>query len=70
MQTSMFLSHIAVDVPFRNPNAGATFSLSVESKFVIFPARLELAIFRVLGGCDNHCNTETTLFLTEENTHH
>ena len=27
----------------------------------MFPARIELATFRVLGGRDNHYTTETTL---------
>ena len=28
----------------------------------MFPARTELATFRVLGGCDNHYTTETALY--------
>ena len=32
----------------------------------LFPAGLEPATFRVLGGCDNHYTTETTLRLTRE----
>ena len=30
----------------------------------VFPARLELATFRVLGGRDNHYTTETSATLT------
>ena len=30
----------------------------------MFPARLELATFRVLGGRDNHYTTETTVKYT------
>ena len=29
----------------------------------MFPARLELATFRVLGGRDNHYTTETTVYI-------
>ena len=32
----------------------------------VFPARLELATFRVLGGRDNHYTTETSATLTFE----
>ena len=32
----------------------------------LFPAGLKPATFRVLGGCDNHYTTETTLRPTSE----
>ena len=63
LQFSILLSHIAVDMSLRYPNPCATISFSVQPKVGMFPARLELATFRVLGGCDNHYTTETTLFV-------
>ena len=62
LQFSSLPSHIAVDMSLRNPNPCATISFSVQPKVVMFPARLELAAFRVLGGCDNHYTRGTTLF--------
>ena len=62
LQFSSLPSHIAVDMSLRNPNPCETISFSVQPKVVMFPARLELAAFRVLGGCDNHYTTGTTLF--------
>ena len=38
-----------------------------KDKIEKFPARLELATFRVLGGLDNHYTTETTIPLSLEN---
>ena len=37
-----------------------------KKKNVVFPARLELATFRVLGGRDNHYTTETLATQTAE----
>ena len=36
----------------------------------MFPARLELATFRVLGGRDNHYTTETTTHCHRKIKHH
>ena len=34
----------------------------LKKKIKVFPARFELATFRVLGGRDNHYTTETTVY--------
>ena len=36
--------------------------VSRKEKSKMFPARFELATFRVLGGRDNHYTTETTVY--------
>ena len=37
--------------------------VSWKQKSKVFPARFELAAFRVLGGRDNHYTTETTVII-------
>ena len=48
----------------REPFSNMTFARKRKKRKTtfLFPARIELATFRVLGGRDNHYTTETTVY--------